>query len=299
MTACSSIPIERERSINIQSGMGKQDVVDIMGLPKNIQKWNTEHHYIWNDIVVIFENDKVVSKASNELHARYAIQTEAYHITTPEKRIAIILPSVKGLTKDDLEFLAIKPIIENILDSNFYQITEDESIADTIVFVNFGVSDPKSVTQTWSEPVYEYITPKSPQPTTTTHNVYNSYGQNLGQVESTTTQGNPYQVNLPQAVYRGERIQSKTTTSYTRHLIIEATDYKEFKASGRIRNYWKVITTSEGESNDIRKVLPFMGVITRQIVETDTGGKVNRSIYANDPRAKNLNRTNRVPANKR
>lgn len=294
MSGCATIEMERERFRSVKLGMNKEQVFNIMKQPKKASRWGKETHYSWDDVVVVLESGKVVNKSSLELHQKYLIEAESFLGTLPNKKIAKILPSVKGMTKDDLEFGPVKNIVANILKENGYEISEDENKIDTIVFVNFGVSDPRTETKTWTEPVYEYVT-EQPQQSSTTHNIYNQYGQNLGQVQSNTSYGNPYAVAVPKRVYRGERTNSVTITKYISHFILEAANYDHFKKNKTNKNYWKVITISEGNSNDLRRKLPYLGIIAKQLVEFDSRGKQKGYVYANDPRADFLSDDQTVP----
>ncbi|WP_338637703.1 hypothetical protein [Spirobacillus cienkowskii] len=282
LNGCVTIHLERARSKKVELGMNEEQVHSILGRPHHVLRWGNEVLYSWQDVVVVFENEKVVNKASFELNKRFQIQVEGFVGNIPVKKLTTIEPSVEGITKDSLEFLPVKNLVVKILKENGYKVTEDKKKIDTVVFVNFGVSAPK--TKTWSEPVYDYVI-RQPQQSTTTHKVYNYYGQNLGEIKSQTTSGNP----LPELVYRGERINSIDITTYVRHLILEAIDYKHFLKTKNIKPFWKVSVISEGGSNDLRKILPYLAVIARQIVEKDTYRKLNGFIFEGDPRAKYLN----------
>ncbi len=308
LTSCAEMQLEAERSrlTTIQDGMSKDQVLQVMGQPTQDLKFANEEVLGWLGTVVVLNEDVVVNKVNwaDKNVSMFSAKIESLNGEEPKKRVAKILPSVKGMNRNDLEFQNIKKVVGSMLQEKGYTLSENDKEVDTAVFVNFGISEPRTETKTWTEPVYDYVA-QQPQPTAnTTANVYNQYGQNLGSVTSQTTYGNPYAINIPQPVYRGERTHSATNTTFVRHLVIEATDYKLFLKNKEIKQFWKLTAISEGSSGDLRKVIPYLALASKGYIEKDSGSMISATVFSNDPRIQSLiagvpsMKEKRVPASK-
>jgi len=288
LSSCSAILLqsEKENLKKIKIGSTQEEVINLMGTPERVTYSFKDVMLKYIESLIVLENNQVIYTSSPAGHWNLHVEVESFVGDLPKKRIAKILPSKKGVTSNDLEFLSIKRVISKSLSEKGYSVSENDKTIDTIVFVNYGISDPKVEVKTWSEPVYDYVATPSQQSSQTTHQLYNQYGQNLGQVQSTTNHGNPYAVNMPQPVYRGERMQQETLTTYNRYLIMEAVDFHEFKINkADLKYYWKVTTTSEGKSNNLTEKIPYLASISTRYIEKNSNGKQKGTIWDNDPRA--------------
>lgn len=288
MVGCAELELEaaQSRLSSISNGMTKWHVLQKMGEPNRSDEFGNNELIFWDVGAVVLYNDKVIHKvsSSDDSVTRYEIDVNSFNGDQPLKRVAMIESSVKGLSKNDLEFQGVKKIVRSMLLEKGYRITEDSKNVDTIVFVNFGISDPKTDTQTWTMPVYDYITQQPIRNTNTTYNVNDQYGQNVGSINAQTTYGNPYQVNIPKPVYRGETTHTSKRTTFMRHLIVEGVDYQYYVKNNKIKNFWKVTAKSTGSGGDIRKVMPFLALASKEYIELDSGSTIKTIFFSNDPR---------------
>lgn len=288
--SCSSIVYEE----GMKLGMTKEELFKnpFLGEPQITDKYGENDEVLyWDKHALIFENGILKNKFKVDLNQsfHFEVSSESLFGEDPKDKIATIFPSVTGMSKDDLEFRKVESIVASILRENGYKISDDLNKVDTIVFVNYGISVPNVVAQTWSEPVYDYVPAQS---LSTTHKISNQWGQNLGSVTSETTQNGGY----GSLQYRGERLNSTTVKSYIRHLTIEGANYKHYKQTNKIKNFWKVTAKSEGSSDDLNKVIPALALSAKYLIGKDSNGKVSNVIYLVDPRLGTLTNSKRIPA---
>lgn len=289
--SCSSLVYEEGMNL----GMTKEELFKnpFLGEPKSIDKYGENDEVLyWDKYALIFENGILKNKFKIDLNGKqlfFEVSSESLFGEDPKDKIATIFPSVAGMSKDDLEFKKVESVIASILKENGYKISDDLNKVDTIVFVNYGISAPNVVTKTWSEPVYDYVPAQS---LSTTHNINNQWGQNIGSVTSETKQNGGY----GSLQYKGERLNSTSSTSYVRHLTIEGANYKHYKQTNKIKNYWKVTAKSEGRSDDLNKIIPAMALSAKYLIGKDSNGKVSNIVFEMDPRLSTLTRPDRIPA---
>ena len=290
-TSCAELTfiLEKNNFDKVELGSSRKSVIKIMGEPNSsYTKW-PEERLLYGGTVIIIENKKVVHKVILSTSKKIRIEIESFNGTPPKARIAQILPSMKGISPRDLKFIAVKNIVKKALKEKGYRVSENSKEVDTIIFINYSISGPKTKTKTWTEPVYDYVMSNSqPQPEKTSHQIYNQYGQTLGTVESKTTYGNPYAIDVPQPIYRGERTHHKTSTSYIRSLVMEAVDYKYFKLKNELNYFWKVSLTSKGTGNDLMELMPYFAMTSENFIEKNSQGKQRRIVYIGDPRGLRL-----------
>jgi hypothetical protein len=284
LCGCADFKIAQERSdlLSIKNGMSKQDVVNVMGAPTYSSRMGSEETLTFTDAVVVLDNEKVVNTASQGSNWHIETQIESYVGQLPKRRVCAILPSIRGMGRFDLEFQPVKKIVTNMLIGHGYRIVDDPKKSDVVVFVNFGLSEPKSKNLTWSEPVFSYETPKQ---TKATHRVVDSHGSDLGTIESESTSG------TAGLAYKGNRIQTMETTVFIRHLVLEAVDRKALLDTNEVRPFWKVIAISEGSSDDFRGKFPYIALAADHFIELDSGGKIKGNVFQDDPRIARLTGT--------
>lgn len=282
-SGCASFGLSWEQTDfkKLKLGDSKTKVVQIMSKPERIFKMMDDEVWIWEQSVAILNKDILVHKTDREA-TRFEMKIDAFNGDFPISRRAIVLPFVKGMNRSDLEFKLPKQLTEAMLKTKGYQVTDDASKADVGVFVYFKISDPKTVSETVSIPIYDYVSPPTQQATETTQTLYNNTGQSLGTIESRTTPVNSFSV--PQRVYRGSESRTYHTTTYLRRLELEAIDMKLLTKKRETKQFWKIAVNSEGSSEDIRRALPPMAYAARYYIERDSGGIKTARYFEDDPR---------------
>jgi len=141
------------------------------------------------------------------------------------------------------------------------KIVDDLSKADYVVLVNFGISDPKESVEVVSRPVF--LPQYNPGQTT---NVYGAYGNMLGSIKTNGQWSSQY---------AGQQTETYTTISYNRWLNVEAIDHKIWKRSKELAPVWKVLTSSEGPSGDLRLVMPALTMGVQNYINKDSGTQLS------------------------
>ncbi len=297
---CSSVP-SKEKFQSVQPGWSYFEVVNYLGEPTFESQFGRQEQLHWDgqrksNYSVLLENEKVVA-TPDLLKGAVNISGQSFvGGKKPLKKIAKVLPSVKGMSVSDLEFVAVKKMVESALKSHGFRFSENDSELDTIVFLNFGISEPKTTTLSWAEPVYDYEPGTSPTyPATTTHTFYNKNGLEAGRVESKNNQID-YGTS-GKYVYKGQRQRSLQTTAFVRHLVVEAVDYSSYKSQKDLTFFWKTVVLSEGGSANLHRVLPYMVLATRLLVDQESDGRIETAFAVDDPRVRIFRSTNaRTPA---
>lgn len=286
ISGCASMMKESERSDfnQIQKDMAWQDVYKIMGQPKKIYSFGEEQALEWEYTSVHLSRGKVVAKMFEGIG--YDIKIQALTGEAPKSRRARILSSVEGMDQNSLEFAEVKRLVGAMLTARGYSVTDGKE-AEVAVFVHFGISDPITKTVQWTEPVYNYVPGNSQlASSTSSHQIQNQYGQNIGSIQSQTTYRQT--PDYGHMAYAGERTRSFQKTTYVRHLILEAMDVPHYLKTKEMKPLWKVTARSEGASGDMRKVLPYLAQASIQFIEKDSGGLIDAFEQDGDPRVKVL-----------
>lgn len=153
----------------------------------------------------------------------------------------LITSAMQNVGDEDLQFQEFARYIENVLSQRGYIRVRQQETADLLIRLAYGIGDPKTTTETFvigSQPEYRYW----------------DWWHDRWVIEPAKTE-----------------TRQRTTTTYMRHLILEAYDLKDPKR----QQLWKTTVKSEGRGSDLRIVLPFM--ITAAVPyfwENTTGQKV-------------------------
>lgn len=153
----------------------------------------------------------------------------------------LITSAMQNVGDEDLQFQEFARYIENALSQRGYIRVRQQETADLLIRLAYGIGDPKTTTETFvigSQPEYRY---------------WDAWNQR-------------WVIELAKTETR-----QRTTTTYMRHLILEAYDLKNTKR----QQLWKTTVKSEGTMSDLRIVLPFM--VTAAVPyfgENTTGQKV-------------------------
>lgn len=253
--------IEAGTTINslVAYGMGIVDVMKAAGWPlKIVTKGDAHVFYYRTGTLLIKENELVNTFNRNE---DYRVSINAYKGNLIKNPIYYLVPSVNGLDRSSLEFIEVKNYVEHLISLSGGKSTDKLLEANCILFVNFGVGDKQVDILSYSTPIYRSL--YRPGHTTTT-NVQNQYGQNIGTI-NTTTPGSFTQQ------YVGQSTSQYKIESFRRHLILEAVDASSFKANQERKYFWKTTTESEGSSGDFRAILPVLAYATNGYFYKNTG----------------------------
>lgn len=207
----------------------------------------------------------------------YSVKVDAYgNENFLDRKNYLLIPSDSTISINSFEFQEYSEYLKRILKTKGYYFVEDASIANVVIFVNYGISDPMSYEKLGSKPVYGKTGVSS---TTTTGNV-NVYSNSATYTQ--TTQNNPsYGVT-------GYRSYSKTKTEYLRFLHLTAFDFDYFNEYDEPKTIWQTKVTSQGSSGDLRKVFPVLVGASADYFGKNSGEKVEIRLYDSDRRIKQV-----------
>lgn len=246
--------------------------------------------YRWDLGSIIFRNNEVVCKLSRNT-VKVPISVNSYNeLETKSKRI-VILPGRESLNPNSSEFASASRMLAKILAARGYEIVSKEDSADVLLFFNFGISEPQKHSKTWTTPVYNYTPNQNPGSSQSTYAVSNQYGQPLGTVQGKT------QYNYDSYgtySYAGERTHHEEWETYIRFVDLVAIDKTRLAEKNGTNQLWKVTAVSEGQTDDLRLILPFLLISAEGFIETDSGGWATAPKYFGDIRVDRL--SDRTPS---
>jgi len=167
---------------------------------------------------------------------------------------------------DDLRNIEFEKLLKKLLAPQGYVFTESVDNADVVIFYQYSISAPQQYVHTSLVPVWGNTGVVSSQ----THT-------------KTTFSGKTYQETTYQQGYGvvGQQAVSNTVTTYIRSISFSAYDNNVYKSTGKNKMIWSVDLTSEGSTNDLRYVMPYMLAASENHIGTNTGKKITETI-AND-----------------
>ncbi len=184
----------------------------------------------------------------------------------------ILLPGEPKLNTADLQYREYSTYVVRALASRGYVKATTLEEADIAIFFSYGIGDPEERQYTYSVPTWGQTGVSS----SSTHGTINTVG-NTGIYSSTTTHTPSYGIT-------GSTTHLGSYTIYSRHMILDAIDFQEFRKTKNIKKIWKTIVTSSGSSGDLRVVLPILVGAAKDYIGTDTGKKIDIRLLENDER---------------
>lgn len=252
----------RQDFSSLRIGMSKDDVEQRLG-----KSWETsesksgngeinylygEDGYVWYD-----ENNLLKGFASYKQNPSFSSieisRASGYKFKdSPLKKIFLHFEPFKELRSEEAKmvYLENKVNIEKAFSKMGYIPVKNAKSADVIIVCKLGISDPKTTQEIVSRPIYNlaYVPAKQ-----TTTNFYGSTGRYLG--NATTTNGNPY--GTFHNVYGGQHTETITVTTFLRTLEFYAFDSRA-DISSDDSLLWSTKVVSEGSSDDIRMLFPYL-----------------------------------------
>jgi len=198
---------------------------------------------------------------------------------TAGKKLYVILPGDKGIDPSELQFMEFASYVENAMAEKGYVKVESSEQAEIAVFLSYGIGDPQTHQYSYSVPVYGQTGVSSAQ----TFGTVSSFG-GIGTYSGRTTYTPTYGVT-------GYRSGVNTITTYTRFLILAAYDIAGSTNDKNPVQLWKTEVSSTGSSNDLRFVFPYMVVAMKPYLATNTGRKIRKEVYEDDPNVLHLRGT--------
>ena len=186
------------------------------------------------------------------------------------ERSYIFMPTDKDVKSSDLRFMEYASYIERALAGKGYRKSANADEANIIIYVTYGVGEPKEHSYAYSVPLYGIIT--SPQPS----------GPHPGSPPGTPPASPPFGSYNPVYGIIGSTTKYDSYTTYFRYCKIEAFDLRLLREGGTERQLWSTIITSTGRTDDLRQAMPYLIAGAKDYIATDTGRKVEINVPEDD-----------------
>jgi len=181
-----------------------------------------------------------------------------------------LIPGLKDVNKDDLQFQEYSRYVEKALWRKGYVKAASFNEADIAIFMSYGIGEPQVRQYSYSVPTYGQTGVSAAN----TYGTVNTYG-NSASYNATTTYTPTYGIT-------GATTQIGTAVTYSRYLELEALDVAEYKKSNSQKQVWKTMVTSTGSSSDLRQVMPVMVAASSEYIGSNTGKVVAVSLKETD-----------------
>ncbi|MCX7027109.1 MAG: hypothetical protein NT061_06455 [Spirochaetes bacterium] len=182
------------------------------------------------------------------------------------QRSYIFMSTDQNVKSGDLRFAEYAGYIAKALARMGYEQVEKAEEANIIIYVTYGVGEPKEHSYSYSVPLYGIINPPKPS------------GPPPASSQGTPPSNPPFGRYNPVYGIVGSTMKYDSFTTYFRYCKIEAFDLKLLRESGVEKQLWSTIITSTGRSDDLRQAMPYMIAGAKDYIATDTGRKVEINV---------------------
>lgn len=182
-----------------------------------------------------------------------------YSISPTATGTTYYLATEKGLQSDQFQLREFSNHVERALSSKGLVRVASPDQAQTVVFLGFGIGDPKQRVASYSLPTFGQTGVSS----SSTFGTVSS----MGTVSATTSYTPTYGIT-------GSSSHSYSYDTYDRWLRLTAVDGTQLRTSGTLHDLWKTEVKSTGTSGDLRVILPLMAFAASKYIGTDTGKAV-------------------------
>ena len=170
-----------------------------------------------------------------------------------------LVPEQNQKVSNSFEMAEFAGHVERILLAKGMVHVSDPKSADVIVFIGYGIGDPKKEVASYSLPMFG-------QTGVSSSSNYGKVSSN-GSISATTT-------NTPSYGITGWNAVTSSYTTYDRWMRLAAVDLASYQDSKGLRERWRVEVKSSGSSGDLRLIFPVMAYSAAQYVGVNTGKAV-------------------------
>ncbi len=184
--------------------------------------------------------------------------------------------SMKNLNTNDLQYQEYSAFIHKALISRGYIQSSSMAHSDIIIFLQYGISEPKTNQSAGYKPIWGQKGISS----STTSGSINSFG-GTSTYSGSTIYNSSYGVT-------GYKPYTRTHTTYTRYIILEAINSKIYLKNKKILQVWKTTIMSSGSSGDIRRVFPVLVAAANAYIGGNTLNNIKIKLTEEDERVLNI-----------
>lgn len=196
-------------------------------------------------------------------------------ISSPDSELKnkfVLLPGSKDIDQGSLQYKEYAAYVERALFDKGFIKSNNMEAANVAIFLVYGIGDPQEHQFTYSIPIWGQTGVAS----SSTIGTINTFG-NTGTYSATTT-------NTPTYGIVGSSTHTGTRITYFKYLWLDAVDLDEYRRTEKVNQLWKTMVTSTGSSGDLRQVFPVLVGAAKEYFGTNTGKKVQVTLFENDKR---------------
>ena len=189
-------------------------------------------------------------------------------LTPPGKRYVLSSET----KEDDLFFREFSRYFDTVLQDAGYTKVSDRNEADLDIQFKFGISDGRTGVYTFTSPIYDFI---GGETITITESTPDGSGQKV------TT------IRIPPRFERiGTSLETRNYTLYNRMASLQARALSETKSTAEVDSnplVWSLYIYSVGESNDLRRIMPYLAAAAAPYIGKNSGQLVTVGLKADNP----------------
>ncbi|MDR1415023.1 MAG: hypothetical protein LBI96_04345 [Odoribacteraceae bacterium] len=220
--------------------------------------------------IFAFSSCSITSK-TYLVNSHVDVNINAYGGNVINSKTAMVICNDPTIKKYDLKNLEFESYVKTILATKGYSFTDNNDEANVIIFYEYGISDPKVYTSQRVVPVWGQTGISSSR---------TEVGTSFGKPYSRTTYTPSYGVVSSDVV-------TDTDITYVRWTNISAFDADYYRKTGEDRMLWLTEIQSEGSSDDLRYIFPFLLTAAREYIGQNHPTKIKVSL-ALDPADKSV-----------
>jgi hypothetical protein len=180
----------------------------------------------------------------------------------PAKKVALMVCNNENIPKHDLKNLELESYIKKVLQSKGYSFTQNNEEANIIIFYEYGISDPNVYVSERVVPIWGQTGIRSAHTTYTGSSKHTTYTPSYGTI--------------------GSNVVTDTEITYVRWANISAFDADYYRKTGEDKMLWLTEIKSEGTTDNLRSIFPYMLVAAREYIGQSVTNRVSVNIPA-DP----------------
>ncbi|WP_020482175.1 hypothetical protein [Methylomonas sp. MK1] len=177
-------------------------------------------------------------------------------VSAPQSNMRFfVLPGNAGANDQDLQFIEFKTYIEKVLANRGYSKANSIQDSNLVMFLSYGVGAPEVHQYTYEVPLWNDMGYYYPYRMS---RFYNGYYPGFG--------------------VGGYSQRTESYTTFRRYLVLEACDKEAYLQQQQRKQLWKTSVQSNGSSNDLRLVFPYMAAAMQAYLGTNTGHMITVDI---------------------
>ncbi|MDX8129149.1 hypothetical protein QLH52_17760 [Methylomonas sp. OY6] len=179
-------------------------------------------------------------------------------VSAPQSNMRfVVLPGNAGANEQDLQFIEFKTYIEKVLANRGYSKANSLQDSNLVMFLSYGVGAPEVHQYSYEVPLWNDMGYYYPYRMS---RFYNGYYPGFGWG------------------YGGYSQRTESYTTFRRYLVLEACDKEAYLQQQQRKQLWKTSVQSNGSSNDLRLVFPYMAAAMQPYLGTNTGHMITVDI---------------------